>query len=458
MSEGILSTPTIPVNEAPEAVVMTVEQVNRHIRQLIEGELGLVWVQGEISNFKAHTSGHHYFSLKDSKSQISAVMFRGHNSRLKFKLTDGLEVIVRGRVSVYEPRGSYQIICEMMEPVGAGALQKAFEQLKEKLKIEGLFDSVRKRSIPALPKHIVIVTSPTGAAIRDMLNVLNRRNRAVQITVVPTVVQGEAAATQIIEAMKKAFQIPDVDVIILGRGGGSVEDMWCFNNENLARVIASSPVPVISAVGHEIDFTIADFVADLRAPTPSAAAELVVKNTADLASKLQSLEKMLVMTIGKFLKLEKQKLHTWTARLADPKRKLQDLVLRNDELWQRLQQAMSGYLQRCHLELQLAKEGLTTPEQVLNEKRAAVAMLSLRMKTQVEKLVEKRKSMLARLMSLLDSLSPLNVVERGYSVTMKGTELIQSVDQLTTGDEISVQLMKGQIIATVSELKNEIKK
>lgn len=452
MSDGVSQTSQILPKESPEAVVMTVEQINRHIRQLIEGELDLVWVQGEISNFKAHSSGHHYFSLKDAKSQISAVMFRGHNSRLKFKPTDGLEVIVRGRVSVYEPRGSYQIVCEMMEPVGAGALQKAFEQLKEKLKREGLFDSAKKRPIPALPKHIAIVTSPTGAAIRDMINVLSRRNRAVQITVVPTIVQGESAAPQIIEAMKKAFQIPDVDVIIVGRGGGSIEDMWCFNDEKLARLIASSPVPVISAVGHEIDFTIADFVADLRAPTPSAAAELVVKNTADLVHKLQALEKMLAMSIGKILKLEKQKLHTWTARLADPKRRLQDLVLRNDELWQRLQQAVGGYLQHRRLELKAANEGLATPEQILNEKRGEVAMLSLRIKTQVEKALEKRKAVIGNLMSLLDSLSPLKVVERGFSVTMKGSELVKSVEQVKKGDEITVRLMKGKIIATIKEL------
>lgn len=245
--------------------VFSVEQLNRLIRQTIEGNINTIWVRGEISNFKPHSSGHFYFSLKDKQSQIKAVMFRGYNSRLKFKPKDGTEVIVRGKISVYEPRGDYQIICEMMEPVGAGALQKAFEDLKLKLKSEGLFDPAKKRPIPLLPRHVAIVTSPTGAAIQDMLNVLSRRNRSVRITLVPTIVQGEAAAPQICEAMKKAFLLPDLDAVIVGRGGGSIEDMWCFNDENLARIIASSPVPVISAVGHEIDFTIADFVADLRA-------------------------------------------------------------------------------------------------------------------------------------------------------------------------------------------------
>lgn len=454
MSEGVSQT-SIPSENAEktEAVILTVEGLNRHIRQLIEGELGLVWVQGEISNFKAHTSGHHYFSLKDSKSQISAVMFRGHNSRLKFKPTDGLEVIVRGRVSVYEPRGSYQIVAEMMEPVGAGALQKAFEQLKAKLKAEGLFEATRKRPIPSMPKHIAIVTSPTGAAIRDMLNVLNRRNKSVQITLVPTVVQGEAAAPQIIEAMNKAYKIPGVDVIIVGRGGGSIEDMWCFNDERLARTIAASPVPVISAVGHEIDFTIADFVADLRAPTPSAAAELVAKNTADLTSKLQSLEKMLLLAISKVLKLEKQKLHNWSSRLVDPKRRLQDLAQRNDELFGRLQQAISQLFERRKLEIRLAKEGLVTPDQVIAEKRSDIEMFSLKMRNQIEKLLELRKSQISRGMSMLDSLSPLKVVERGYSVTMRGTDLVKSVDQLKKGDDVTVKLMKGEFVATVKELK-----
>ncbi|HWU44750.1 MAG TPA: exodeoxyribonuclease VII large subunit, partial [Bdellovibrio sp.] len=242
---------------AAEPSVLSIEQLNVQIKQLLEGQIGQVWVRGEISNFKAHTSGHFYFSLKDSKSQITAVMFRGHNSRLKFKPVDGMEVLVRARVSVYEPRGNYQLMCEMMEPVGAGALQKAFEQLKAKLKAEGLFEASRKRTLPHFPGHIAIVTSPTGAAIRDMMNVLSRRAKNIQITVVPTIVQGEGAAPQIIEAFKKAIALPDVDVIIIGRGGGSIEDMWCFNDEELARQIAASPIPVISAVGHEIDFTIA---------------------------------------------------------------------------------------------------------------------------------------------------------------------------------------------------------
>ncbi|PIS11064.1 MAG: exodeoxyribonuclease VII large subunit [Bdellovibrio sp. CG10_big_fil_rev_8_21_14_0_10_47_8] len=444
--------------ETSEVVVLSVESLNRQIRQLIEGELGLVWVQAEISNFKAHTSGHFYFSLKDSKSQISAVMFRGYNSRLRFKPTDGLEVIVRGRVSVYEPRGSYQIVCEMMEPVGAGALQKAFEQLKEKLRLEGLFEVSRKRAMPALPRHVAIVTSPTGAAIRDMINVLSRRNRAVKITVVPTLVQGEGAASQIVEAMNKAFQLPDVDAIIVGRGGGSIEDLWAFNDEKLARVIASSPVPVISAVGHEIDFTIADFVADLRAPTPSAAAELVVKNTGDLIQRLDSQRRLLQMTMSKILKMDHQRVQGLTARLVDPKRKLQDLILRNDELLGRLNQSVLAYFRHRRMQLHLLQEKMTSPEQLLLEKKSRVDLLQLKMANSLQKLLERRKSQFSRLAGMLDSLSPLKVVERGYSVVMKGPTLVKSVKQLKKHDEILVRLMEGQFTAQVAEIKKEIKR
>lgn len=438
-------------SEKTESKILSVEELNRQIRQLIEGQLGMVWVQGEISNFKAHTSGHYYFSLKDEKSQISAVMFRGHNSRLKFKPADGLEVIVRGRVTVYEPRGNYQITCEMMEPVGAGALQKAFEQLKEKLKKEGLFDPSRKRPIPNFPKHVAIVTSPTGAAIRDILNILSRRNKTVRVTLVPTLVQGEAAAPQIVEALNKAYALPDVDTIIVGRGGGSIEDMWCFNNEAVARAIAASPVPIISAVGHEIDFTIADFVSDLRAPTPSAAAELVVKNTEDLLSKLASLERLLKVSIFKVLNLEKNKLAHISKRLVDPKRKLQDLLQRNDELLNRLNQATSHYLEKKQFQLKILTENLVRPDQVIQGIRAKLDLLSLKGRNLILAKLESGKSQTFKYIAMLDSLSPLRVVERGYSMTLKGRELIKSSDQIKVGDEINIKLMKGELVAQVKE-------
>ncbi len=435
-----------------ETTVLSVDQLNHQIRQLIEGELSLVWVQGEISNFKAHTSGHFYFSLKDSKSQISAVMFRGFNSRLKFKPVDGLEVIVRGKVTVYEPRGNYQIVCETIEPVGAGALQKAFEQLKEKLKGEGLFEASKKRPMPALPRHVAIVTSPTGAAIRDMLNVLSRRNKSVQITVVPTIVQGEAAAPLICEALNKAFRLPNVDVVIVGRGGGSIEDLWAFNDEKLARLIAGSPIPVISAVGHEIDFTIADFVADLRAPTPSAAAELVAKNAADLGNRLLSMERLLKISMSKVLRGLEQQLKGWSARLTDPKRKLQDLILRNDELFSRLSQAVFSYFEHRRMALQILQGRLVSPQQVVLRKQQQLKLAETRLGAFLQRSMEKKKSQLEKWMSVLQSLSPLKVVERGYSVTTKDSLLIKTTKQLKIGDLVEVKLMQGSIQAEVKKL------
>lgn len=447
-------------NESPsrsenEATVLTVEQLNRHIRQLIEGNLELVWVQGEISNFKAHTSGHYYFSLKDAKSQISAVMFRGHNSRLKFKPTDGLQVIVRGRVTVYEPRGSYQIAAEMMEPLGAGALQKAFEQLKLKLKGEGLFDSARKRPLPAYPRHIAIVTSPTGAAIRDMMNVLNRRNKTVPVTVIPTIVQGEGSAEKIGQALQMAWKLPDVDVIIVGRGGGSIEDLWAFNDEKLARLIAQSPVPVISAVGHEIDFTIADFVADLRAPTPSAAAELVVKNNADLSTTVTTFKRMLMTAWEKYLRHERQRLQAASARLVDPKRRLQDLEIRRDELATRLQGAILKIFEQRKLRTQVLRSRLTSPASVVAKLRARSEQFSLRLKTRMQNKLEGAAARVRQKMAVLDTLSPLRTVERGYSVTRKGKQVITSIGQVKAGDHLSIRVTDGEIQTQVMQTNGE---
>ena len=417
MSENISTTVIAESAEANNTsanspAVLTVHQLNLQIKQLIEGSTGLIWVQAEISNFKAHTSGHFYFSLKDKNSQISSVMFRGNNGRLKFRPTDGMEVLVRGRISVYEPRGSYQIVCDLMEPVGAGALQKAFEQLKEKLKSEGLFESARKRAIPAYPRHVAIVTSPTGAAIRDMMNVLGRRARGIQITVIPTLVQGAGSAEQIVGALKRAATIPGVDVIIIGRGGGSIEDLWAFNDETLARTIVASPVPVISAVGHEIDFTISDFVADLRAPTPSAAAELVAKSSDELMQKVLQLRRLLVVSKKRALESFKQRLALLKNALVDPQKKLQELTQRNDELLMRLD---------------LARKNL----------------------------FERKKQRLQHKMSLLDSLSPLKVVDRGYALVTKGEQVIKIAGDVKKGDLLNIRLSQGSLQVSVETVKKE---
>ncbi len=444
---------TSEISQNTESTVLSVEALNRQVRQLVEGNLGLVWVQGEISNFKAHTSGHHYFSLKDSKSQVSAVMFRGFNSRIKFRIHDGLEVIVRGRISVYEPRGSYQIVCETMEPVGAGALQKAFEDLKLKLKSEGLFEASRKKLIPALPQHIAIVTSPTGAAIRDMLNVLSRRNKSIPITLVPTIVQGEAAVPKIVEAIEKAIRLPEVDVIIVGRGGGSIEDMWCFNDERVARAIAASPIPIISAVGHEIDFTIADFVADLRAPTPSAAAELVAKNSGELLNRLESLMRLLKVSMAKNLGNHTKHLRLLTAQLVDPRRTLIDYRLKNDDLITRLQASVKNYFDRRRWEVRALTESLKPPEVLIRNQRERVSLANFKIQSTVKNRLERSRSKVDHCMGLLDSLSPLKVVERGYSLVTKDGQLVKESHQVKIGDSVSIRLMTGELEAKVTKVR-----
>jgi len=436
--------------------VYTVEQLNMQIRALIEGNLGTVWVQGELSNFKPHSSGHFYFSLKDAKSQVSAVMFRGYNAKLKFKPHDGLEVLVRGKITVYEPRGSYQIACEMMEPVGAGALQKQFEQLKEKLKVEGLFESTRKKPIPAFPHSIAVVTSPTGAAIQDILNIMNRRARSVEVTVVPTIVQGAQAAPQICQAFEAALKLKP-DVIIIGRGGGSMEDMWCFNDERLARLIAASSVPVISAVGHEIDFTICDFVADLRAPTPSAAAELVSKNTADIISRISLFERSLKNSMLKYFSNQKQKLFFYSRQLVDPKKRLMDLVQRNDELAIRLEQAIVSKIEHTRKDIEILKSRLVTPAQVITQFKTQLQNLYLQLVHNIENKLTQSRYTLERLKDVAHTLSPMQVVDRGYSIATKKHKVIKVIADVKKDDLIQIKVSDGDIEARVININLKTK-
>ncbi len=439
-----------------DSVVYSVEQLNIFIRQTLESHVGIIWLQAEISNFKPHSSGHFYFSLKDSKAQISAIMFRGSNSKLKFKPHDGLEVIVRGRITVYEPRGTYQIVCETMEPVGAGALQKQFEQLKEKLKAEGLFETSRKKQLPAFPKNIAVVTSPTGAAIQDILNIMRRRAPHVAVTVVPVIVQGAAAAPLLQEAFRKA-QLLNPDVIIIGRGGGSIEDMWCFNDEGLARMIAASPIPVISAVGHEIDFTICDFVADLRAPTPSAAAELVAKSSNELLHKLSQWERLIRNSFEKIFRLKLQAAIAASRRLIDPKKKLADYNLRNDELLTRLEQATKVYLEYHKKDLSLLQQKMINPQNYIDSIKNNVRQLVVSLNTSIQKSLKEADYKIKSAMGLLDSLSPLKVVDRGYSITTKETQVVKSVKDVKVSDIIDIQVSDGHLEATILKIKKKIK-
>jgi len=424
--------------ESSEPQVYSISDLNKLIKGTLEGQFPLVWLKGEISNFKLHyASGHCYFSLKDNRAQVSAVMFKGHSSRLKFTPKDGMEVIVRGRITVYEPRGSYQIMCELMEPVGVGALQKAFEQLKEKLAAEGLFDSKRKRALPAFPRKVALVTSPTGAAIKDMLNVLTRRFKGLEITLIPTSVQGANAPAEIVagilQANKAGGETPYFDVMIVGRGGGSIEDLWGFNDEAVARAIAASRIPVVSAVGHEIDFTIADFVADLRAPTPSAAAELVTNNAADIQNNLHKLLNNLKTLIQFQLRKDKELVTQYSKRLVDPKRKLEDMSLRCDELLLRLESSLQHRFER---------------------ERSKVLHIDTRLKNLGESYLIKKQNRLAQLSSVLDSLSPLKVVDRGYSLATQKGRVLKSTKKIKAGDSFHLRLAEGEIEAQVVKVLN----
>ncbi|HPI39476.1 MAG TPA: exodeoxyribonuclease VII large subunit [Pseudobdellovibrionaceae bacterium] len=446
-SENELTTASTQVK------ILSVGQLNLWIKQLLEGELPAVWVKGELSNFKAHTSGHFYFSLKDATSQITAVMFRGANARLKFKPHDGLEVILRGKVSVYEPRGNYQIVCDMMEPVGAGALQKAYEQLKEKLKKEGLFESARKRAIPLFPKNIAVVTSPTGAAIRDILNIMSRRAPMISVLVVPTVVQGEAAAPKICEALELAYRIPNLDAIIIGRGGGSIEDLWAFNDEKLARMIVKSPVPVISAVGHEIDFTICDFVADLRAPTPSAAAELVAKSSQELSQKILGFRRMLDLAWNKKFHALTENVKNYRHRLVDPQKRLIDLRLRNDELLSRLENNWKFWIRSRKQDVTILTNRILNPRRLMQRSDQKLSYLKAQLYRSIQVQMEKSQAQLREKMGLLDSFSPFKVLERGYAIVKKENQILSSIQQVQLKDQIEIQIINGRIKAEVLDIQ-----
>jgi exodeoxyribonuclease VII large subunit len=441
----------IPQANQKSANVLSVGQLNLQIKQILEGSVGKIWVRGEISNLKVHSSGHMYFSLKDSDSQINAVMFKGFSTRVKFPLKDGVDILAFGRVSVYEARGNYSLYVENMEPLGAGALQRAFEQLRDQLKAEGLFDPRRKKQIPRLPRHVAIVTSKTGAAIRDILNILSRRAPHIQVTVIDALVQGEAAAPSIIEGLRKAALLKDVDAVIVGRGGGSIEDLWAFNNEALARFISEYSLPVISAVGHEIDFTICDFVADLRAPTPSAAAELVSESSQALIKSIETAFARLKFALKQKLSLIRETLKSSQKRLIDPKQRLNDLMFRNDDLMNRLELAIQSRLsfERNHLSHCSAR--LRNPMDLVREKQFQLSQVARQLTRSLTVFHGRLKDSLERKMAVLDSVSPLKVVARGYAIistnesSPEERKLIRSVKQVKSGDQLILTLHDGQL-------------
>ena len=395
--------------------VLSVTQLNEYIKMLLEGSpiLSNISVKGEISNFVNHRTGHFYFSLKDEGGVVRAVMFKGSASKLKFVPENGMKVVARGRVSSFVRDGQYQLYCEDMEPDGIGALYIAYEQLKRKLEEEGLFSESRKRPLPKIPTRVGIITSPTGAAVRDMINITARRFPYAELVLYPSLVQGESAAKNLIAGVEYFNKTRRVDVIIIGRGGGSIEDLWAFNDEALARTVAASAIPVISAVGHETDFTICDFASDRRAPTPSAAAELAVPDTAEL----------------------KRKINNVTARM--------ELLL-----------SKAIEIRRTNLKQASQRRVLQSPGAVIDDKRMALLSLDNRMTAAEKLIVGASRNRFVALTAKLEALNPMSVVTRGYSaVFLDDGALLKSVSQVNTGDKFSLRVSDGEISGVVTEKK-----
>lgn len=415
-----------PKNARP---CLSVTQITSKIKGMLESEVGEVWVKGEISGYKPSAAGHVYFSLKDSNALLCCAMFRA-SGKIKFQVEDGMEVIAHGRISVYAPRGNYQLIVDHVEPVGAGALQLAFEQLKAKLQGEGLFDPERKKTIPPYPNRIAIITSPTGAALQDMLNVLGRRNAGISILVVPSVVQGDAAPPQLVKALEVVNRFNLADVVVMARGGGSMEDLWCFNDENVVRAVAASRIPVISAVGHEVDFTLCDFAADLRAPTPSAAAELVSRNRLELIESLSVTERRLMLNMTGQLARIKSALLSLETRLVSPAERLGRSRKELSELELRMAHALNSQL--------------VTLKQLLDETQLRLGHAS-------ERLLTDRKRQFETLSARLEALSPLKVLGRGYTLVQDpGTgDLVKSAKDAVKGRDVALVFHDGKTNARI---------
>ena len=442
----------------PTKKIFSVSELSQGIKNLLEREYPDVWVTGEVSNFRAAASGHLYFTLKDATAQLRAVCFRNQARYLKFKPQDGISVIARGHLSVYEARGEYQLYVEYLEPAGLGALQLAFEQLKQKLAAEGLFDIARKKPLPLLPRAIGVVTSPTGAVIRDILRILRRRFRNMNVLIYPVKVQGEGAAGEVVEGVKYFNREPNVDVVIVARGGGSLEDLWAFNEEVVARAIAASGIPVISAVGHETDFTIADFVADLRAPTPSAAAELVVHRKQDFLTELEDRARRMTQIVRLQLSEARQRLtelrmhhafQTLATRLAERAQRVDDAVAS-------LERSMRSLLNRAGQEWLRASAGVVRYDfrRLLGLKRAELDDRLGRFDAALRRFLTERHNRLVHVEAILKERGPLTILLRGYSITRDAAgKIVRDTEAVVLGSDISVRLARGELRAIVRDKK-----
>ena len=439
--------------------ILTVAQLARRVKNLLETGIGSVWVAGEISNWKRAASGHAYFTLKDAESQIDAVIFKGRLSRLRFEPENGLEVVAHGQVTVYERRGNYQIVLDDMQPKGMGALQLAFEKLKQKLEGEGLFEASRKKPLPKLPRRIGVVTSPTGAAIRDILHVLNRRFANVHVLLYPARVQGEGAAREIVAGIQ-ALDAWGVDVMIVGRGGGSLEDLWPFNEEPVVRAVAAAKTPVISAVGHEIDFTLTDFVADLRAPTPSAAAELVVQEQEALLEQVRLRRRQLAAALSRNLERYRHRLKV--AQSSYCLRRPDELVRQRrqaaDELRLRLEGMLRDRLSAARTRLDRTERalGLLSPWNRIRQAKDRLTDLLRRLKQSGRLRIEAARGRLRPAAGRLDALSPLAILSRGYALAWRLPEhsLVREAGQLSIEDEVYLRFGAGSATAVVKQIED----
>ena len=442
----------------------TPSALNRRVRTLLESHFDLLWVEGEVSNFAMPASGHWYFTLKDDSAQVRCAMFRNRNSRLRFRPRNGDQVRLRARVSLYEGRGEFQLIGEFLEPAGAGALQAQFEALRDKLRDEGLFDAERKQMLPRQIEHLAVITSPTGAALQDILQVLARRNPGIEVTVLGAAVQGEQAPLELVRAVERANQLASsdsrnaFDAILLARGGGSLEDLWAFNNEALARAIAASTLPLVSGVGHEVDVTIADFAADLRAPTPSAAAELLSEDQALAINSLRAARATLARNALLVLERRRSRVTELTLRLRHPLDRIHQQQQRVDDLSQRLQQAVDRMLIRLtdQIEAQRLSLGTRSPQTRLLPLREGLAFQSQLMEQLIARRQRESRALLDRQRRVLESLSPLAILNRGYAiVTDEQGCSVRSGESVHKSQRLAVRLAKGGLLVDVAEVNPE---
>jgi exodeoxyribonuclease VII large subunit len=432
--------------------IYSVRELTREIKGVLGGRFLDVRVRGEVSNLKVSGAGHVYFTLKDEEACLTAVLFRNEARRLKFKLQNGQSLVARGHLDVYEAKGEYQLVADMVEPVGAGALQIAFEQLKSRLQAEGLFAEARKRKLPFLPRRVAIVTSPSGAAVHDFLRVLHRRFPNLPVLIVPVRVQGDGAAQEIARGIVRAGKQPRVDVVVVARGGGSLEDLWAFNEEVVARALCACPVPTVSAVGHEVDVTIADFCADVRAPTPTAAAELVAREKHELLADLAQRKSRLQRAMRSQLDRWQAQLDKARARIADPRRLVSERRLRLDKLFQRAEDATKTQLAGRAAKLQRQRERLAAqhPSERLHRLRAEVSRLEQKLRAQIEKALAQRRQTFVRATGKLDAMSPLRVLARGYAVAFdERGHALKDAAQVRPGERLRVRLHQGELAAQV---------